>query len=42
VGLPQVVVPTSSVYPICNELMGLVSVMCHNKKIIFEKYRAEE
>jgi hypothetical protein len=30
------------IYPFANELMGLISVMCHNKKIIFEKYRQDE
>jgi hypothetical protein len=28
------------VYPLVNEGMGLISVMCHNKKIVFEKYRS--
>ena len=26
------------VYPFFNEIVGLISVMCHNKKIVFEKY----
>ena len=30
-----------SVYPLFNEFAAFVSVICHNKKIVFEKFRSE-
>lgn len=41
-GLPYVLVESCRLYPFCNEMMGLISVICHNKKLVFEKYRQDE
>jgi hypothetical protein len=30
----------NSVYPLVNELTAFVSVICHNKRIVFEKFRS--
>ncbi len=38
-GFLDVQIKCFRVYPTANELVGLISVMCHNKKIVFEKYR---
>jgi hypothetical protein len=41
-GIPDVLLWLVRLYPFCNELMGLISVICHNKKLVFEKYRQDE
>lgn len=38
-GLPLVMKHLFSVYPLANEMVAFVSVICHNKKIVFEKFR---
>ena len=39
-GVFDVKIKLYRVYPVFNEGMGIISVMCHNKKVVFEKYRS--